>query len=39
MAHIPTKLAQTVLNILYHVGTVYRVGKKGNSYLYEVTED
>ena len=35
-AHIPTSLAQTVLNILYHVGTVTRVGKKGNQYLYEV---
>lgn len=37
--HIPTKLAQTVLNILYHVGTVERVGKSGNSYLYQVVED
>lgn len=33
-AHIPPRLAQTVLNILHYVGTVERVGKKGNSYLY-----
>ncbi len=38
-AHIPTRLAQTVLNILYHVGTVERVGKKGNAYLYKVAGD
>lgn len=35
-AHISLSLAQVVLNILYHVGTVERVGKKGNLYLYEV---
>ncbi len=34
-AHISVSLAQTVLNILYYVGTVDRVGKKGNMYLYE----
>lgn len=33
-AHIPVKLAQTVLNILYYVDIVERVGKQGNSYLY-----
>jgi len=37
-AHISTDLAQTVLNILYHVGTVTRVGKKGNQYLYETMD-
>lgn len=37
-AHIPVPLAQTVLNILYHVGILTRVGKKGNTYLYEVLE-
>lgn len=35
-AHIPVPLAQTVLNILYYVGTVERVGKRGNLYLYNV---
>lgn len=37
-AHIPVPLAQTVLNILYHVGTVTRVGKDGRQYLYEVLD-
>lgn len=37
-AHIPAPLAQTVLNILYHVGTVTRVGKEGNQYLYTVLD-
>lgn len=37
-AHINISLAQTVLNILYHVGILTRVGKKGNMYLYEVIE-
>lgn len=35
-AHIPVSLAQNVLNILYHVGVVTRVGKKGQQYLYTV---
>ena len=35
-AHIPHRLAQTVLHILHYVGTVERVGKRGNSYLYRV---
>lgn len=35
-AHIDTDTARQVLNILYYVGAVRRVGKKGNSYLYEV---
>lgn len=37
-AHIPVSLAQTVLNILYHVGTVTRTGKRGNQYLYAVLD-
>lgn len=37
-AHISRELAQTVLNILYHVEIVTRVGKKGNQYLYEVLD-
>lgn len=37
-AHIPVALAQTVLNILYHVGTVTRTGKKGQQYLYTVID-
>ncbi len=30
--------AQTALNILFDLGIVERIGKKGNSYLYEVTD-
>ena len=37
-AHIPVKLAQTVLNILHYVGIVERTGKQGKLYLYEVVE-
>lgn len=37
-AHISVSLSQNVLNILYHVGTVTRVGKKGNQYLYAVLD-
>ncbi len=37
-ARIPLTLAQTVLNILYYVEAVDRVGKKGNFYLYEAKE-
>ena len=37
-AHIPVNLAQTVLNILFFVGTVERVGKQGRAYLYRVAE-
>ena len=37
-AHIPLSLAQTTLNILYHMETVARVGKKGQLYLYEARE-
>ena len=37
-AHIPLSLAQTVLNILFEMGTIERVGKQGNSYLYRVMD-
>ena len=37
-ARIPLSLAQVVLNILFHLDTVTRVGKKGQSYLYEANE-
>ncbi len=37
-AHIPLSLAQTVLNILYYVEVVTRVGKKGNQYLYALLD-
>ena len=30
--------AQTALNVLHYLGVVERIGKKGNSYLYEVTD-
>lgn len=35
-AHIATALAQTTLNILYHMGVVERVGKQRKAYLYQV---
>ena len=37
-AHISLSLAQNVLNILFEMGTVERVGKQGNSYLYRVVD-
>lgn len=37
-AHISVSLAQTVLNILYYMGTVTRTGKKGNQILYTVLD-
>ncbi len=37
-AHIPVSLSQMALNILYHMDTVDRVGKKGNLYLYKPKE-
>lgn len=37
-AHITTSLASVTLNILYHVGTVERIGKQGNAYVYCVKE-
>lgn len=35
-AHIPRPLAQTVLNILDYMEVVERIGKEGNSYIYQV---
>lgn len=35
-AHIPAKLAGMVVNILHHMGTIERIGKRGNAYLYKV---
>lgn len=37
-AHIPAKLAGTVVNILHYMGTIQRTGRKGNAYLYQVIE-
>lgn len=37
-AHINRSLAQVTLNILHHVGTVEKLGKRGNSILYQVKE-
>lgn len=37
-AHISVSLTQTVLNILYYVGTVTRTGKRGNQILYTVLD-
>ena len=37
-AKIPVRLAQTVLLILTDLEIVVRIGKQGNSYLYEVNE-
>jgi len=34
-AKVSQKTASTTLNILYHLGLVVRVGKKGHAYLYE----
>lgn len=36
--HITRGLSQTALNLLHYVGVVERVGKEGNSFLYEVCE-
>lgn len=33
-AHIPSRLAQVVVNILYHVEVLQRVGKEGRAFLY-----
>ena len=35
---LTVKRAQTALHVLHYLGVVDRVGKKGNSYLYEVAE-
>ena len=37
-AHISMSLAQVTLNILHYVGTVEKIGKRGNSILYQVKE-
>lgn len=37
-AHIRTDLATTVVNILYHVGAIDRIGKKGRAFVYSVVE-
>lgn len=37
-AHIKQKCAQVVVNILYHVEVIERVGKEGNAWLYKVVE-
>ena len=37
-AKIPVRLAGTVLLIFYDLGLVSRIGKNGNSYIYEVNE-
>lgn len=36
-AHINISLAQTTLNILHYVGTVEKVGKRGNSIVYKAS--
>lgn len=38
-AKIPKAKATNVLGLLYYMGAVQRVGKKGNSYLYEVGDE
>ncbi len=37
-AHIPASLSGVVLNLLYYMGAVRRVGKQGKFYLYEPAE-
>ena len=37
-AHIRADLATTVVNILYHVGAIDRIGKKGRAFVYSVME-
>ena len=37
-SRLTVKGAQTALNVLHYLGIVERVGKQGNSYLYEVTD-
>ncbi len=38
VAKIPVSHAQTALNIFYYLNVVERVGKRGNSFVYEVRE-
>jgi len=35
--HVNQRVTQITLHILHHIGVVNRVGKKGNSFLYDVT--
>lgn len=37
-AHIPVSLAQVVLNILFYMEIVERIGKHGNGYIYRVRD-
>lgn len=37
-AHIPVRLAGTVVHILHYVGTIEYVGKQGKAYLYRVND-
>lgn len=37
-ARIPVSQAQTALNIFYYLDVVERIGKRGNSFIYEVRE-
>ena len=37
-SNLTVKRAQTALNVLHYLGIVERVGRQGNSYLYEVTD-
>lgn len=39
VVHIPASLSGTVLNLLYYMGVVRRVGKKGNAFLYQPEVD
>ncbi len=38
-AHIPQKLAGTVIHILHYVGTIERIGRKGNAFIYQLKEE
>ncbi|MCM1101075.1 MAG: hypothetical protein NC398_06795 [Acetatifactor muris] len=38
-AHISADLAGTVVNILYDIGVINRIGKRGRAYLYTVSEE
>lgn len=37
-AHISVSLAEDVVPILYHVGVINRIGKRGRAYLYQVVD-
>lgn len=38
-AHINVDTARQVLHILYYTGTVKRIGKQGNTYIYQVNQE